>query len=154
MKSSTRKTWSDKFPLTRHPTGQYCKKIRGRMYYFGFDKQQALERYLDQATYLHGGQNLIYDSSNGNMSLIELCDLYLQYQHSKVLANNLSPKHHNDQISSLNKLMSFLGQSRKIKNISTLDLQNYKRKLQSTYGSVDRQNLHKSIMKAMFQWAR
>jgi integrase len=124
------------------------------MYYFGSDKQQALERYLDQATYLHGGQNLIYHSSNGGMFLIELCDLYLQYQHSKVLANNLSPKHHNDQISSLNKLMSFLGQSRRIKNISTLDLQNYKRKLQSTYGSVDRQNLHISIMKAMFHWAR
>jgi hypothetical protein len=23
----------NKFPLTLHPTGQYCKKIHGRMYY-------------------------------------------------------------------------------------------------------------------------
>ena len=46
MKSSKRKTRSDKFPLTLHPTGQYCKKIKGRIRYFGTDKKQALERYL------------------------------------------------------------------------------------------------------------
>ena len=50
MKRSKRKTRSDKFPLTLHPTGQYCKKIKGRIRYFGTDKKQALERYLGQAT--------------------------------------------------------------------------------------------------------
>ena len=47
---------SDKFPLTLHRTGQYCKKIRGHMYYFGKDKQKALQAYLEQATYLHTGK--------------------------------------------------------------------------------------------------
>ena len=50
--------------------------------------------------------------------------------------------------------MSFLGQGCKIESISTLDLQNYKRKLQSSYASVDRLNLNISVMKAMFHWAR
>jgi integrase len=154
MKTLKRKTRSDKFPLTLHPTGQYCKKIKGKIYYFGSDKKQALERYLDQATYLHGGRNLIQKGLNGNMALKELCDVYLQYQHSKVLANNLTARHHNDQINSLNKLMAFLGPGRRIKNISTLDLQNYKRRLQKHYGSVCRLNLHISIMKALFHWAR
>jgi integrase len=154
MRSSKRKTRSDKFPLTLHPTGQYCKKIKGKLYYFGGDKKQALERYLDQATYLHGGRNLMKKASNGNMALKELCEVYLQYQQSKVMASDLTAKHHNDQISSLNKLASFLGQSRTIKSISTLDLQRYKRKLQGDYGSVYRLNLHISIMKAMFHWAR
>ena len=31
MKISKRKTRSDKFPLTLHPTGQYCKKIKGKI---------------------------------------------------------------------------------------------------------------------------
>jgi integrase len=154
MKSSRRKTRSDKFPLTLHTTGQYCKKIQGKMYYFGSDKKQALERYLGQATYLHGGRNLIQKASNGNMTLGELCTLYLHYQQSKVKANGLSAKHHNDQINSLKKFTSFLGHDRKIKNISTLDLQRYKTKLQSDYRSVCRLNLYLSIMKAMSHWAR
>jgi len=93
-------------------------------------------------------------ASNGKMTLKELCDLYLKYQDSKVLAGELTPKHHNDQISSVRKLTSFLGRGRKIESISTLDLQNYKRKLQGAYGSVHRLNLHISLMKAMFHWAR
>ncbi|MCK4292592.1 MAG: tyrosine-type recombinase/integrase [Planctomycetes bacterium] len=84
----------------------------------------------------------------------ELCDLYLEYQHSKLLTGALSARHHNDQISSLGKLMSFLGKGRRIKSISTLDLQNFKRKLQGAYGSAHRLNLHISAMKAMFHWAR
>jgi len=75
------------------------------------------------------------------MILKELCDLYLEYQHSKVLADVLSARHHNHQISSLSKLMSFLGKERRIKSISTLDLQNYKSKLQGAYGSAHRLNL-------------
>ena len=53
MKSSKRKTRSDKFPLTQHSTGQYWKKILGKMYYFGSDKKEALQSYLDQAVYFH-----------------------------------------------------------------------------------------------------
>jgi hypothetical protein len=51
-----RKTRSDKFPLTLHPTGQYCKKIKGKLYYFGTNKKEALQRYLERAVYLHAGQ--------------------------------------------------------------------------------------------------
>ena len=154
--NAKRKTRSDKFPLTLHSTGQYCKKIKGKMYYFGSDKTAALQRYLDQATYLHGCQNNLQQPkpTGDNMTLKQLCDMYLSYQYSKLQANDLTPRHHKDQIDSLNKLQAFLGQNRKIKGISTLDLQNYKRKLQRHYGSVCRLNLHISIMKAMFHWAR
>ena len=107
MKSLKRKTRSDKFPLTRHPTGQYCKKIKGKMYYFGSDKKEALQRYLDQATYLHGCQSSTEMAADSNMTLKNLCDLYIQYQHSKVMAGDLTSKHYNDQISSLGKLISF-----------------------------------------------
>jgi len=53
---SKRKTRSDKFPLTLHKMGQFCKKIKGKLYYFGTDKQKALQQYLEQATYLHAGK--------------------------------------------------------------------------------------------------
>src|SRR4030042_6938240 len=80
--------------------------------------------------------------------------MYLKYQYSKIQANDLTTRHYNDQIDSLGKLMAFLGHNSKVKSISTLDLQNYKRKLQKSHGSVCRLNLHISIMKALFHWAR
>jgi len=103
MKRS-RKGRSDKFPLTLHPTGQYCKKIKGKIRYFGTDKKKAFERYLAQATYLHGAQSLIQKASNGKMTLKELRDIYLKYQHSRILANELTLKHYNDQIGSIRRL--------------------------------------------------
>jgi len=114
MKTSNRKTRSDKFPLTLHPTGQYCKKIRGHIYYFGSDKKEALQSYLDQAIFLHGYDNNSQRAMNGNVSLKHLCDMYLKYQHKKLQAHNLSARHYNDQIVSLNKFMDFLGQNCKI----------------------------------------
>jgi len=155
MKTQKRKTRSDKFPLTRHPTGQYCKKIRGKMYYFGSDKQEALQRYIDQASYLHESNNSSQKPVNNSMTLKQLCDMFLKYQFTKVKANAITAQHYNDQVSSLNKLMAFLGQSRPIKDISTLDLQNYKRKLQKQYNSSGhRLNLHISNLKTLFHWAR
>jgi integrase len=154
MKTLKRKTRSDKFPLTFHPTGQYCKKIKGKMYYFGSDKKEALQKYLNQATYLHGHQENLQKPTEDHITLKQLCDMYLKYQYSKLQANDLTASHHNEQIGSLNKLMAFLGQNIDINNISTLDLQNYKRRIQKSHVSVCRLNLHISIMKAVFHWAR
>ena len=154
MKTLKRKTRSDKFPLTLHPTGQYCKKVKGKMYYFGSDKKEAMQRYLDQATYLHGCQNNLQKPTSDNMKLKQLCDMYLKYQYSKLQASDLTASHYNEQVCSLNKLMAFLGQNTDTNKISTLDLQNYKRKIQKSHVSVSRLNLHISIMKALFRWAR
>jgi hypothetical protein len=46
------------FPLTAHPAGYWCKKIRGRLYYFGRwdDPEGALKKYLEQRDDLHAGR--------------------------------------------------------------------------------------------------
>jgi hypothetical protein len=59
---------SPEFPLTAHPAGYWCKKIRGKLHYFGprFDPKDAdtaagaadaaLTEYLDQKDALHAGR--------------------------------------------------------------------------------------------------
>lgn len=38
------------FPLTLHSTGQWCKKIAGRRYYFGTDWKEALRKYEEMVS--------------------------------------------------------------------------------------------------------
>ncbi len=80
---SKRKTRSDKFPLTLHRTGQFCKKIKGKLYYFGTDRQKALQRYLEQATCLHAGKAPTPKPSQDRLSMRILCNQYLDHQESR-----------------------------------------------------------------------
>ena len=50
-----------------------------------------------------------------SMALKQLCDMFTKHQFSKVKANAITARHFNDQVTSLNKLMAFLGQGRRIK---------------------------------------
>jgi hypothetical protein len=45
-------------PLTAHPAGYWCKKIRGKIHYFGpwADPDGALAKYLEQKDALHAGK--------------------------------------------------------------------------------------------------
>lgn len=45
-----RKQRGNKFPLTLHPTGQFCKKIRGKIHYFDNDKNRVFENHSEKAT--------------------------------------------------------------------------------------------------------
>ena len=45
-----------KFPLWLHPTGQWCKKIRGQHRYFGTDPDEALKRYIADKADLEAGR--------------------------------------------------------------------------------------------------
>ena len=92
------KTRSDKFPLTLHKTGQFCKKINGKLYYFGTDKQTALQRYLEQAAYLHAGKAPMHRPSQDRLSIKILCNLYLDHQESRAEIGEIQPRHVSDQI--------------------------------------------------------
>jgi len=152
--SSKRKTRSDKFPLTLHPTGQYCKKIKGKLHYFGTDRTKALHCYLEDANFLHTGRGQTHRVQKETVTLKALCNLYLEHQDARVKVGELSIRHNLDQTTCLRILVRILGQHCSVDEISALDLQNYKKKLQKRYGSPHRTNLSIAVMKAMFHWAK
>ncbi|MBC8217671.1 MAG: hypothetical protein H8E73_04345 [Planctomycetes bacterium] len=153
-KPNGKKKRSSKFPLTLHPTGQYCKKIRGKLYYFGADKRRALERYLQEATDLHSGRATRLRNADAEMTLRSLCNLYLEHQLARVNAGDLTERYYADQVKSLRKFAGHTGPSCWISSIRTIDLQDYRNMLIQKYGTPAGANLNIAIMKAMFNWAK
>ncbi|MCA9450710.1 MAG: hypothetical protein KC931_26545 [Candidatus Omnitrophica bacterium] len=73
------------FPLTPHPRGQWCKKIRGKLHYFGSwsDPQGALKEYLLIQDDLQGDRNPKFPDSlrfPDSYPVQDLCNLYLESQ--------------------------------------------------------------------------
>jgi integrase len=151
--ASERRTRSDKFPLTLHKTGQYCKKIRGRIYYFGTDKRRALERYHEQAASLHAGRPVTARSTSDQLSIKTMCNLYLDHQESRVTVGDVKPRHVSDQVSLLRAFVRFAGAQRLVSDITTLDLQNYRTKLVRAGNSANTVNNRIAAVKAMYNWA-
>ncbi len=127
--NSKRTTRSDKFPLTLHKTSQYCKKIKGKIYYFGTDKKAALNRYLEQAAYLHVGKLPRPKSTGNTLSIKTLCNLYLDHQESRSIIGEIKLRYLYDQTSLLRDFVRFVGPNHTVSDISTVDLQNYRKKL-------------------------
>jgi len=127
--NSKNRTRSDKFPLTLHRTGQYCKKIRGSFYYFGKEKDQALQRYLEQASYLHTGKGKKPEVVEDSILLKMLCNLYLEHQETRAAIAEVKLRHVCDQTLILRGLVKFVGPNRLASDLSTIDLQSYRQTL-------------------------
>lgn len=148
----SRKTRCDKFPLTLHRTGQYCKKIKGKIYYFGADKKLALQKYLEQASYLHLNKGKEPVSSS-DIAIKMLCNLYLDHQESRVNSGEIKRRQLYDQTRLLKPFVRFCGTSLVVSEISTLKLQEYRKKLVNASKSPNTINNYISVVKAMYNWA-
>ncbi len=151
--NSKQKNVLTSFLLLYTPTGQYCKKIKGKLYYFGTAKQEALRRCLEQESHLHAGKGFKPSSSEDEISLKTLCNLYLEHQESRVADGDIGLRQLHDQTSLLRRFARFIGPNRSIADISTIDLQNYRAKLIKAGRAATTINNHISSFKAMFHWA-
>ena len=79
------------FPLFPHATGQWAKKIRGRMVYFGKwdDPQAALEKFQREWPYLSEGRIPPTTSSDGT-TLGALCNQFLTAKQNRLDSGELS----------------------------------------------------------------
>src|SRR6266545_6764784 len=68
------------FPLTAHPAGYWCKKIRGKLHYFGpwADSDAALAKYREQKDALHAGRTPRPDA--GALTVKELANAFLNHK--------------------------------------------------------------------------
>jgi integrase len=78
------------FPLTAHPAGYWCKKIRGKIHYFGpwSDPDAALKKYLEQKDDLHAGRTPRADTEG--FTVKKALNAFLRHKSAKMDAGELS----------------------------------------------------------------
>jgi integrase len=119
------------FPLTAHNNGQWCKKIRGKIYFFGVwqEPQIAHQNYLRVAEDLHAGRQLERILSPDQMTVKDICNHYLTYQLHKVDAGEISARTFDDYRRVANSFVRFIGPSKAVEDIAPEDFQKYRKKL-------------------------
>src|SRR5262245_8753395 len=80
------------FPLTPHPAGYWCKKIRGKIHYFGpwDDPDGALAKYLEEKDALHAGKKPRADPQA--LTVKDVANAFLNARKEAVKAGELSPR--------------------------------------------------------------
>jgi integrase len=117
------------FPLTPHNNGQWCKKVRGKVHFFGVweDPQAALDNYLRVAADLHAGRQPPPTNLHPEGPTVkDACNHYLNHQFQKVQAGEIRPSSFEDCRQAAESLGRFLGTTRLVSDLTPTDFQRFR----------------------------
>ena len=148
------------FPLTAHPNGQWCKKIRGRVHFFGVwsDPDAALAHYLRVAGDLHAGRQPA-SVAGPELTVKEVGNAFLASQMERVSSGQIGLRWFEDCRRVVRHFAKHMGVSRPASTLSASDFQRYRRLLVTEGLSGTRGlgvfALTRAIVtvRAMFKWA-
>jgi integrase len=122
------------FPLTAHPAGYWCKKIRGQLHYFGpwDDPDGALARYNEQKEALHAGRKP-RETSEGT-TLKELCNAFLNAKQAAVDNDELSPRTFDGYKTACDFVIDQFGKGRRVDDLDADDFAALRNHLAKRYG--------------------
>ncbi len=110
---------SDKFPLTLHPTGQWCKKRRGRTYYFGNDRAEALKRFANEWDDILAGRPP--RPRVGDLAVADLCNRFLTEKRNRVDAGELSEGTWGEYYHACSRVVEAFGRDRPVGDLRPED---------------------------------
>jgi hypothetical protein len=126
---------SSSFPLTPHNNGQWCKKIRGKVHFFGTWEapQGALDNYLRVAADLHAGREpRLTTLSQGAVTVKEVCNYYLTAQLRKQEAGEIKATPFEDCHHVVTGYARFAGPMRCVSDLVPDDFLTFRQKLLRT----------------------
>ncbi len=150
------------FPLTPHNNGQWCKKIRGKIHFFGVwnEPQAAHDRYLAVAADLHAGREI--HASNltpAELTVKKLGNEFLAYQLERVQSGQISGRWFEDCRRVIVHFAKTVGKLRMANGLAMTDFQRYRTKLVRSGLTGERGlGVHAltralAVISAMFTWA-
>lgn len=129
------------FALSIHKgTGYWCRKVRGRVYYFGRvaddpKGQAALHQWLEQKDDLLAGREPRVRKSD-EVSVAAICNEYLTHQEGRCEAGEISPRTFWQLHATCATICDVLGKQRVVSDLMPADFGKLKDKLQKTRGAT------------------
>jgi len=140
MSKSKRKTKPVKpyagFPLTPHPNGHWCKRIRGTLRYFGpwSDWKGALQKYQEQRDDLHAGRTPRLKGDG--LTIAALCNRFLMAKRLLLDNGELSAQTWQDYFGVCERLGKVFGSNRLVTDLAADDFERLRTVLAKTWGPV------------------
>jgi hypothetical protein len=124
------------FPLTAHPAGYWCKKIRGKIHYFGpwEDPDAALTEYKKQKDALHAGRKPREETEG--TTLKQLANKFLNAKKSLLYAGQLTPRSWHDYKTTTDLLVAKFGKSRLVADLDPADFATLRNAMAKKWGPV------------------
>jgi integrase len=146
-KSRKTKRRGDNFPLFQRGDGRWCKKIRGKHRYFGYDKAEALRKYEREIGLLSQG----LEPANGDVGLRELFNRYLEAKQRGLHAGKVGMRTVSDSARTLRRAVSIMG-DRLVSTLTPADFAGLNAQLSKGRTAITVSG-HVRRLKAVFNWA-
>ena len=120
------------FPLTAHNNGQWCKKIRCKVHFFGIwaDPQAALDNYLRVAADLHAGRQTTKGTLSQDRIIVkDLCNQFLTYQFRKAEVHEITTRWFEDCRRTIKSFAKFIDPNRLVPDLRPDDFEKFRLKL-------------------------
>lgn len=141
------------FPLGAASNGQWCKKIRGKIHYFGVwsNPAAAEDEYLRVKEYLQAGR-LPPSKTQAGLTMLALTNEFMNAKRRQRDSSELSPRTFIDYHQACDSMLTHFGKTRLVEDIAPSDFESYRGEL------AGRGGLHfiaKRVQttKTMFFWA-
>ena len=120
------------FPLTPHNNGQWCKKVRGKVHFFGIwaAPKAAFDRYLRLAADLQAGSRPSPETISGDQITVkDVCNHFLTHQMRKVETGEIRGHTFEDYRRAADSFARFVGTGRPIMQLMAGDFEEFRRRL-------------------------
>ena len=130
----------ERFPLTAHrASGQWCKKVNGRIHYFGKldDPDAALKRLRAEFDDLKAGRvPRPAEIVTGNVRLAFVCNSFLEHKKRRVESGELAQRTWDELLATCQILTAAFGRDRLVSDLRPSDFDALRSKLAKRFGAV------------------
>jgi len=145
------------FPMFPHASGQWAKKIKGKLWYFGVweDPNSALQKYNEWIHEIHAGRDPrsagVAQVYSDTLTVSDLCSLYLERQESRVATGGVSNRHFSDCLKSCEFVVEHFGKFMRAAALRAVDFKNLRSAFPATWGPT-KTGTEIQRIRSVFKW--